>query len=161
MENKFIVIIILVGLFLFYFIFDHLKKRVISDQSSSGFISPANISWEEKREHPRVEISWKARLEKAEEHEEVLLKNISLGGAFVVCENPLALQDKLTISIDLPGEGFVQLNAEVVWSNAQMPRDKVVNRGMGIKFINNEENIRQQLRNAITAAVGNSGQPKG
>ena len=157
MESKFVVIIILIGLFLVYFVFDHLKKRSISEQSSAGFISPANISWEEKREHPRVEISWTARLEKAEGPEEVALKNVSLGGAFVVCENPLALQDKFTISIDLPGEGPVQLNAVVVWSNGNMPRDKVVHRGMGIKFINNEEKNRQQLRKAIAAAGGDSG----
>ena len=167
MESKFIVNSIgiggafFVGLIVFWFIFVYLKKQMTSDQSSSGHISGANISWEEKRRHPRIEISWKARLEKSEGPEEVLLKDISLGGAFVVCEDPLALQDKFTISIDLPGQGPLQLNAEVVWSNVNMPRDKVVNRGMGIKFINNEEKDRQQLHNAIAAAGEDSGEPNG
>jgi len=52
----------------------------------------------------------------------------------------------------LPNHGPLQLNAEVDWSNANIPEDTVVNRGMGIRFIKNEEKQRQQLQDAITAA---------
>jgi hypothetical protein len=50
----------------------------------------------------------------------------------------------------------LQLNAEVVWSNANIPADEVVNRGMGIRFIQNEEKKRRQLQQAITTAFENS-----
>jgi hypothetical protein len=37
-----------------------------------------------------------------------------------------------------------------------MPSDKVVNRGMGIRFINNPEQARRQLQAAIDAAMEKS-----
>jgi Tfp pilus assembly protein PilZ len=158
MESKFIVNSIgiggafFVGLIVFWFVFVYLKKRMTADQSSQGYSLAANVSWEEKRRHPRIDISWAASLDKPEGPMAARLKDISLGGAFVVCEEPLALQDEFKITINLPDQDPLQLNAEVVWSNINIPRDKVVNRGMGIRFIKNEEKERQLLQDAITAA---------
>ena len=70
----------------------------------------------------------------------------------MICQEPLALQDQFKITLNLPDQEPLQLNAEVVWSNVNMPRDKVVNRGMGIRFIKNEPKERQQLQDAIAAA---------
>jgi Tfp pilus assembly protein PilZ len=147
-----------VGIIVFWYIFGHLKKRVAADQLNQGYSTAAKISWQEKRRHPRVEISWPAFLEKAEQRQEVQLKDISLGGAFVICQEPLALQDQFKVTFILPDQGSLQLNAEVVWSNVNMPSDKVVNRGMGIRFINNEEKQRQILQNAISVALKETGE---
>ena len=122
-----------------------------SDQSSSAHISAASVSWEEKRRHPRIEICWKACLEKPEGPEEVQLKDISLGGAFVVCPNPLPLTEKFRIFVDPPEQTPLELNAEVVWSNANVPEDKIISRGMGIRFINNPDEIRSRLNDVITS----------
>ena len=84
------------------------------------------------------------------------LKDISLGGAFVVCPEPLALNDKFKISIRIPDREPLALNAEVVWSNRNMPGDKVVNRGMGIRFIENTEKDRQRLNTALAASLADS-----
>ena len=136
----------------FWFIFVYLKKRITSDQSGSAVASSNKIAWEEKRRHPRVAIAWPAAVELSGRREEVKLKDISLGGAFVVCREPLALNDRFKITIIIPDHGPLALNAEVVWSNANIPREKVVNRGMGIRFIENEQMERRQLQAAITAA---------
>ena len=71
-----------------------------------------------------------------------------------VCRNPLALNERFKITIDIPDQDALPLNAEVVWSNANIPGDKIVNRGMGIRFIENEEKERRRLQEAITAAFG-------
>lgn len=147
-----------VGIIVFWFIFVYLKKRITADQSKQGYSTATKISWEEKRQHPRVELSWQAFLEKSEQRQEVQLKDISLGGAFVICQEPLALQEKFKITFHLPDQEPLELNAEVVWSNANMPRDKVVHRGMGIRFIKNEEKERQLLQDAIEAALENTGE---
>jgi Tfp pilus assembly protein PilZ len=141
-----------VGLILFWFIFVYLKKRTTSDQTGSGGSMSNKFAWEEKRRHPRVAISWQAAIEPSGNHQEVQLRDISLGGAFVVCREPLALNDRFKITIDIPDQESLPLNAEVVWSNANIPSDKVVNRGMGIRFIDNEEKVRRRLQEAITAA---------
>jgi len=145
--------VIFLGLILFWFVFVYLKKRLTSDQSNPGRLAAPNISWEEKRQHPRLEIAWPACLENSQGTQEVRLKDISLGGAFVLCRDPLALQDQFKLTINLPDQRHLQLNAEVVWSNVNMPADKVVNRGMGIRFIKNDEIARRQLQDAIHDAV--------
>ena len=142
-----------VGLILFWFIFIYLKKRMTSDQTNQGYSVATKISRQEKRQHPRIEISWPASLEFSGRTDEIRLKDISLGGAFVLCREPLGLNKQFKIAINLTDHGPLQLNAEVVWSNVNMPRDKVVNRGMGIRFLNNEEKERQILQDAITAAL--------
>jgi hypothetical protein len=52
----------------------------------------------------------------------------------------------------LPNAGAIALNAVLVWSNFNMPPEKVVNRGMGIKFVNNEAQERQRLQEALIVA---------
>ena len=143
---------VFVGLIFFWFMFVYLKKRMMSEQSITDVSVLDKLAWEEKRRHPRVAISWQAAIEQSGSHEEVQLKDISLGGAFVVCREPLALNDKFKITINIPDQEALPLTAEVVWSNANIPRDKVVNRGMGIRFIENEEKERRRLQEAITAA---------
>jgi len=144
---------VFVGLIFFWFIFVYLKKRMTSDQSGPSASALNKISWEEKRRYPRVAISWSAAIEQSGRMEEVQLKDISLGGAFVVCREPLALNQRFKITLHLPDQEHLPLNAEVVWSNANIPSDKVVNRGMGIRFIENEEKERRRIQAAITAAT--------
>ena len=44
----------------------------------------------------------------------------------------------------------MSLNSEVVWSNANVPDDKIVNRGMGIRFIHNTDEVRESLKTALS-----------
>jgi Tfp pilus assembly protein PilZ len=142
-----------VGVILFWFIFVYLKKRLTPDKPIQSLSAAISFPVENKRQHPRVEVSWEAKAENSEISQDVVLKDISIGGAFVVCQEPAAMQDQLKIIINLPNSETLQLNAEVVWSNANMPLDKVVNRGMGIRFIQNEDSERQKLQDAIDDAT--------
>ena len=144
---------IFVALILFWFISTYLKKRWASDHSTKGYTPSTKFSWEEKRAHPRIAISWKASIEADGQADDVQLKDISLGGAFVVCADPLALNDRFKISIRIPDRDPLSLNAEVVWSNKNMPADRVVNRGMGIRFIGNTEKDRQRLEEALAVSM--------
>jgi len=145
-----------VGLIIFWFVSMYLKKRLASDQAAQGYTPSTKISWEEKRRHPRVAISWQAFIEMSGQTDNVQLKDISLGGAFVVCAEPLALNDRFKISIRIPNRELLLLNAEVVWSNSNVPADRVVNRGMGIRFIENTEKDRQRLNKALAYSVEDS-----
>ena len=145
-----------VGLVIFWFVSMYLKKRLASDQAAQSYTPSTKTSWEEKRRNPRVAISWQALIEMAGQTNNVQLKDISLGGAFVVCAEPLALNDKFKISIRIPNRELLLLNAEVVWSNSNVPADRVVNRGMGIRFIENAEEDRQRLNEALAVSLENS-----
>ena len=145
--------IIFAALILFWFVNAYIKRRITSDQSGAVVLGSQGVSWEEKRQHPRVAISWKADIETSQGTIDAQLKDISLGGAFVVCPSPLALSDKFRISIDIPDQDALTLNAEVVWSNVNVPDDKVVNRGMGIRFTNNSAEDRNRLATAIMGSL--------
>jgi Tfp pilus assembly protein PilZ len=89
-------------------------------------------------------------LEPPYEHIQVQFKDISLGGAFVVCRKPLPLKEKIRFCIKVPEREELLLNAEVIWSNTNVPQDKVINRGMGVKFVQNTNKARQHLEKAIS-----------
>jgi len=148
-----------VGLILFWFVTMYLKKRLASDKAAQGYTPSTRTSWEEKRRHPRIAVSWQAFIEIPGQTDTVQLKDISLGGAFVVCTDPLALNDKLKISIRIPNQEPLRLNAEVVWSNRNMSAERVVNRGMGVRFIENTDKDRQRLNEALAISLEDSQSP--
>ena len=141
---------IFAGLVIFWFFNAYVKRKLGADQSVQLATTSQKSYWEEKRRHPRVVISWPAMLEPPYEHIQVQFKDISLGGAFVVCRKPLPLKEKIRFCIKVPEREELLLNAEVIWSNTNVPQDKVINRGMGVKFVQNTNKARQHLEKAIS-----------
>ena len=151
---------IFVGLILFWFVSMYLKKRLAPDQPAQGYTPSPKISWEEKRRHPRIAISWQASIETSDQTDNAQIKDISLGGAFVVCSEPLSLNAMFKISIRIPNQKPLRLKAEVVWSNRNMSAERVVNRGMGIRFIDNTEKDRRRLNEVLAATLEDSQSPR-
>jgi Tfp pilus assembly protein PilZ len=146
---------IFVGFVLFWFVRIYFKRRT-GAEPGSGFTPPPPLRtspWEEKRSQPRLAVSWHAALVSPRGGSPAQLKDISLGGAFVACPNPLPLGERFHIAIDLPGRRPLELKAEVVWSNLNVPADRVINRGMGIRFIDNSEEKRKILSEAVAAVL--------
>jgi Tfp pilus assembly protein PilZ len=73
----------------------------------------------------------------------------------------LPLSDRFQIVIELPDGTPLALTAEVVWSNANVPADTIVNRGMGVRFIDNDASKRRRLTDAISALVAAPQPPAG
>ena len=90
---------------------------------------------EEKREHPRANINWPVSMETVSGTIDAEVKNISISGAFICCKNPLPLKEVFNLTMIGPDNEPVKATAQVVWSNTNVPEDKVINRGMGIRFI--------------------------
>jgi len=89
------------------------------------------------------------------------LRNVTRGGAFVACEYPLSPKDTLRMTIQLPDGKGVELEAEVVWSNANVPEAEVVLRGMGVRFLRVGEKERKEISDAISRLKeGEKGQEK-
>jgi c-di-GMP-binding flagellar brake protein YcgR len=126
-----------------------LKKRLTADQSPPANLKFKPSSWEEKRSHPRLSVSWRAVIETDHQTMEVQLKDISIGGAFIVCRHPLALNEKFRLKLLTPEHDSLTLNAEVVWSNSNVPADKIIYRGMGARFTQNTDQKRHQLGRLI------------
>ena len=155
MDNSIIVmslgigVAIFAGLVIFWFFNAFVKRKLGTDQSVQLATSSQKSNWEEKRQHPRVAISWAAVLEPPYEDLKIQLKDISLGGAFVVCGKPLPPKEKIRLCLKITDQEELLLNAQVVWSNTNVPQEEVINRGMGIQFVQNKDTARQRLEQAI------------
>ena len=86
MDNSIIVtsvgigVAIIAGLVIFWFFNAFVKRKLGTDQSVQLATPSRKSNWEEKRQHPRVAISWAAVLEPPYEGLKIQLKDISLGG---------------------------------------------------------------------------------
>ena len=89
----------------------------------------------EKRKHPRTDVHWPVSMETSMGIVSAEVKNISLGGAFIGCKKPLPIGEVFHVTMTGPNNEPISATAEVVWSNANLPEDKVVNRGMGVRFL--------------------------
>ena len=63
-------------------------------------------------------------------------ENLSLHGAFIRCQKPLELGERLFVIVKLPANPSLNYHAEVVWSRLPRAYGEGTSPGMGIKFIN-------------------------
>ncbi len=124
------------------------RKLFLGKANLKADILPVSVE-AERRQHQKVNIKWPVTLTVDGKHLDAMAKDISLGGAFIACENPLPLQECFSMAINVPGERTVALNGQVVWSNSNVPEAKIVNRGMGIKFSQNTREDILWLKNLI------------
>jgi Tfp pilus assembly protein PilZ len=148
---------IFAGLIIIWFFNAFIKRKLGTEHTIQLATAAQKSKWEEKRQHPRLAISWPLELEPPYENIKVQLKDISRGGAFIVCRKPLPLNEKLRFCIKVPQQEELLLNAVVVWSNTNVPQDKVIHRGMGVKFAQNTNKARQRLENAISNKLKTEG----
>ncbi len=90
---------------------------------------------ETNRIHPRTDVNWEISIQTPDGPVAAVVKNISLGGAFILCKKPLPVGEVFRLTIPDPDKEPLIATAVVVWSNANFPDEKVINRGMGIRFI--------------------------
>ena len=110
----------------------------VNTDSNAGYPASAKVAQsggKENREHPRVDIHWPVSMETPDGMIKAEVKNISVGGAFICCEKPLPLKKVFGLTMVGPDNESVTATAEVVWSNVNVSDEKVVNRGMGVRFI--------------------------
>jgi uncharacterized protein (TIGR02266 family) len=108
---------------------------------------------QERRQHVRAAIQLPVTIETAEGTMNAETRDISVGGAFISCRTPLPPKEKFPLAITLPHGGSLALFAEVVWSNSNVPRENIVNRGMGIRFVHITEDDREILNELVSAPL--------
>ena len=84
----------------------------------------------------RAEPNWPATIQTAAgETAQTSIVSVTHGSAFITSSTQLAIGEKFQITVHIPDRPSLALRAEVTWSNMHLPAEKVVNRGMGIRFI--------------------------
>jgi hypothetical protein len=67
----------------------------------------------------------------------------------VTCPKPLPVGDNFQIKIIFEKEKFLTLKADVLWNNENVPQDKVVARGMKVRFLQLTPDERQILKDIV------------
>ena len=140
---------------------------IVRRDKSYDSVGPVSISslkkkspGPENRQHPRLDISWPLTMDTSSGKAEGTLTNISMGGAFIACSEPLYLYERFSFTINLPEAKGMVINAEVLWSNVNVADDMIQTRGMGIRFVDNTDDVRAFLNHTIDAlaAKGQEGE---
>ena len=89
----------------------------------------------ENRQHPRMPITLPARMVTATGVMQGEMENVSLHGAFIRCQKPLELGERLVVIVNFSSNPSFNSHAEVVWLRMPRSNDEGTSRGMGVKFI--------------------------
>ncbi len=126
---------------------------MLPEQEKPIIMRLSDVSEEEKRRHRRVRVTWPVAIDTVDGSIKVETKDLSPGGAFLACENPLPIGKQFRLTIELPDGYPLTLFSEVVWTNANVPNDKIVCRGMGIRFLKNGDEERTYLNTALSSYI--------
>ena len=86
------------------------------------------------RGRPRIKIKWPVTVKTAKGSMDGVTLDLGTDGAFILCANPLRLNEVFDIVINAPDQP-IEAKAEVIWSNIYGPNDDITPRGMGVRFI--------------------------
>jgi Tfp pilus assembly protein PilZ len=121
--------------FTVYFFRPRKKDKIIPNTLERDLLDPEEIPLPH-----RAEPNWPATIETASgKTAQASIVSVTHGSAFLTSTTELPIGEKFQITVNLPDHSPLQLRAEVTWSNMHLPADKVVNRGMGIRFIETGE----------------------
>jgi len=133
-----------VGLvFVIYFFWKVHNRSAPGSHVSMGMPQPVGA---DKRKDPRTDVNWPVSIETPEGAIAGEAKNISLSGAFICCQKSFPLKKIIQFTMTGPDNEPILVTAQVVWSNVHLPDAKVVNRGMGVRFIKPSERHLQLVR---------------
>jgi uncharacterized protein (TIGR02266 family) len=139
-------IICFLGFVIVFLVYYFWKVHTRSDLDIHTSVKLSQDAGEQRRKHPRANINWPVSMETSNGAIEAEVKNISLGGAFICCKKPLPIGEVFPLTMIGPNDEPVKATAQVVWSNVNVPEEKVVNRGMGVRFIKMSDRHIQLVR---------------
>ena len=108
----------------------------------------------ERRKHERVPVSWPVVVVTPQRYIGGEAKNISVGGASIVCTRDPGRSEPLRLAIKIPcNEELVQATGIVIWSKLQAQPNDLYGCETGIRFTSFIGNSRQYLVAAISECL--------
>ena len=107
----------------------------------------------DKRESVRVPLALKVDFESYGEIRECLMTNMSLGGVFIATTSPLPIGTPFLVRLRIEESGeYLELRGEVASQDvsADLSREQ---RGMGIRFVNLNDEQRKQVNDLYEHAM--------
>lgn len=112
----------------------------------------SDASGSEGRQHPRAPIELKVEYKKMNTFFSDYTKNISKGGTFIKTERPLKVGTEFVFKLAIPAmEKPFEIRGRVAWINSEgeQQRPEVEERGMGIKFVYDDDQQRSAFERIV------------
>ena len=135
-------IILAAFLFIVYKMLSRLKPRDDVSSTATGFTAVLQNS-QTSPELKRLDGSYPAVVRTDKESFEAEAKEITLVGAFVICDHPLPVGESLELSLELADP--IALQATVTWNNSNVPKEEIVASGMRVRFLDVSPEARSVL----------------
>ena len=104
----------------------------------------------EKRRHPRIEVKWPVIVSKGDDFIEGETKNIAFDGLSISCEEPLPLDEIVSVSIEHPDKQSMVISGRIIWSDIYGIDDQNSTYGIGLCFIKISEQDRSRFLDLIS-----------
>lgn len=140
------IIVSVLGLLLIWIVYYFWKVRNRPDFDYRARAKLPQDVQEQRRKHLRTDVQWPVSLETSNGTMQAEARNISMGGAFICCNDPLPVGTIFGLTLVIQDEEPLAATAKVVWSNVNVPIERVVNLGMGIRFIQMSDRHIQLVR---------------
>jgi hypothetical protein len=77
------------------------------------------------------------------------LQELTLSGAFLTCPNPRPIGQAFQLRIQIDPSNSLEFKAEVLWNNKNVSADKIIHRGMRIRFLQLSPEDRKTLSDIV------------
>ena len=104
----------------------------------------------EERGYPRSKGSWPVVMLTGRGALIAETRNISPLGAFIFCDQPLPVEEKIRLLIMFPNRRYVDISAEVTWSYPYGSEKDDTPCGMGVRFTEVSEQDRDFISSLIS-----------
>ena len=115
----------------------------------SGVVADYHQKHKNRREAIRKDVKWPVTIETTEGSLNGEIMNISFAGAFICCQKISCLKEAFRLTINPPNHQAVIVAAEVLWSNFNIPASEVINRGMGVRFLDVSDGDRRFISETL------------
>ena len=88
----------------------------------------------ERRQHPRSESQWLARIQKEQLFFDGIVQNVSHSGAYICCDRKLVPAEKVRIAMEHSDHTPLVIDAEVIWSRILSQDETCSVYGVGCRF---------------------------
>lgn len=97
-----------------------------------------------------MKVKWPFTIETAEGLLNGETINISIGGAFICCQKLPRLKETFHLTLNPPNHQALTATVAVVWSNFNVPESEIVNRGIGVRFLEISNEDRQFISKVVS-----------
>ena len=143
-----VAIILAAFLFMVYKMLSRLRPRDDISSTATGFHTVL-LNGQTSPELRRLEGSYPVVVQTDQKSFEAEAKEISLVGAFIVCDQPLKVGESMELSLELADP--IDLQATVTWNNCNVPKEEIVASGMRVQFLDVSPEARSALLGPIPA----------